>query len=204
MTQVDLSQLRIDESATKPKRPIGPRVLGGAVIALLAAVALTFLWPLLRPARVVTTAPVRLADVTSPTSSVATAEAVGWVEPEPYPVEIKPLVSGRVRAIHVLEGHVVKAGETVLASLDSAPLLAAHDRAKALVAERDSELAVAAADRLVRDHHVPQLERRAYQVPVDRFVDVRARRLRREATLVQVRVRLVQRLGGEVRESETP
>lgn len=145
MTRVDLSELRIDESAVKPKRPLGPRVLAAAVIALLVAVAATFLWPLLRPVRAVATAPVRAADVASPTSTVAVAEAVGWVEPEPYPVIVKPLVAGRVERIDVLEGHAVVAGETVLASLQSAALLAAHERAAATLAERESEQGLAIA-----------------------------------------------------------
>ncbi|MCR9247974.1 MAG: efflux RND transporter periplasmic adaptor subunit [bacterium] len=153
MTGVDLRELRIDETATKTRAPLGPRILAWGVVALLVTVALTFLWPLLRPTRLVTTAAIRPADVASPTSTVATAEAVGWVEPEPFATEIKPLVTGRIRSLDVLEGTEIVAGETVLATLESAALAAAHDRAKARIGEREHEIATAAARlKRARDH----------------------------------------------------
>jgi len=147
MSQIDLSQLRIDESAAKPRQPLGPRIFGITVLLIAVAVVLTFLWPLLSPPRLVPTAAIRAANGSSATSTVATAEAVGWVEPDPFPIVIKPLVAGRIQQIHVLEGHAVRAGETVLATLESAELLAALERAKAQLAERDSEHAVAVARR---------------------------------------------------------
>ena len=54
MSNVDLSALRIDETnTTVPKRPIGPRLLVFAVIALAITVAGTFLVPMLWPPRAV-------------------------------------------------------------------------------------------------------------------------------------------------------
>ena len=82
MSQVDLSQLRINESAAKPRRPMGPRIFGGVILVITLAVVLTSLWPLLWPARIVEMAAVRTANVQSALSTIATAEAVGWVEPD--------------------------------------------------------------------------------------------------------------------------
>lgn len=144
--EVDLSALRIDAGAPPvPRRPLGPRLLVLAVLALLLAVAATFLWPLLRPVRAVRMAAVRPAGATATTASVATAEAVGWVEADPFPVVVRPLVAGRIETLEVLEGAVLRRGETVVARLASAMLLAAHDRAAATVAEREAALASARA-----------------------------------------------------------
>lgn len=132
MSPVDLSALRIDAAATKPKRPLGPRLLAAAVIAILATTGLTFLWPLLRPVRAVPTAPIQAMGAANVAAAgVAVAEAVGWVEPDPFPIEIKPLVSGRIASIDVLEGHEIVAGETVIATLESAELQARYERANA-------------------------------------------------------------------------
>jgi multidrug efflux pump subunit AcrA (membrane-fusion protein) len=143
MTKVDLSNLRIDEPApAMSRRPVGARFLAGGVVLLALGVAATFVWPLLRPERAVPMAQVRAAGA-SAAASQAAAEAVGWVEPDPFPWFVQPLVDGRVGRIEVLEGAVVEAGKTVLARLDSALLLAAHERAKAMVAEREAGLRAA-------------------------------------------------------------
>ncbi len=144
MSHVDLSALHIDAPTTLPPRPWGPRALTAVAILLLLAMATTFLWPLLRPARTVAMAPVRTMTVAG-TATVAIAEAVGWVEADPFPVIVRPLVAGRLESIAVLEGADVKAGETVIATVASAALLAARERAKATLAERDSMLAAANA-----------------------------------------------------------
>lgn len=143
---VDLAALRIDTAAPAvPKRPLGPRLLVLAVAALLLAVAATFAWPLLRPVRAVAMAAVQPAAGPAAAAAVATAEAVGWVEADPFPVIVRPLVGGRIEALEVLEGAVLRRGETVVARLASAGLLAAQERAAAMVAEREAALANARA-----------------------------------------------------------
>lgn len=138
MSHVDLSSLRMGAPApAMPRRPIGPRVLTGLAVLLVLAVALTFAWPLLRPVRTVTMAPVRSAEAAETTTASTVAEAVGWVESDPFPVVVRPLVAGRIHTIEVLEGAVVKGGETVIATLESAELQAAFERAEVTVTERN-------------------------------------------------------------------
>ena len=157
MSNVDLSGLRIDEaSAAIPKRPIGPRLLVAAVIALALAVAATFLVPILWPPRAVRMAAVQPESHSSQTSSTATAEAVGWVEPDPYPFIVRPLVSGRIETMEVLEGTVITANETNIAHLASAALLAASDRSKAIVAEHVAEVGRAKAKRVLAKERLEQ------------------------------------------------
>ncbi|MBL8755113.1 MAG: HlyD family efflux transporter periplasmic adaptor subunit [Planctomycetes bacterium] len=143
MNNVDLSKLRIEDAATAmPKRPVGARLLVLGVVLLGLGVAATFVWPLLRPERAVPMARVRAAGQATAASQAA-AEAVGWVEPDPFPQFVLPLVDGRVGAIEVLEGAAVVADQTVLARLDNAALLAAKDRAVVAVAEREAALRAA-------------------------------------------------------------
>jgi multidrug efflux pump subunit AcrA (membrane-fusion protein) len=161
MTSVDLGALRIDESSRQPTpRPRGPRgarAFGIAVLVLLAAAGATFVWPLLAPVRAVRTAAIRLVaeDPESagpaappPTGGrTAVAEAVGWVEPDPFPTIVRPLVTGHIETLEVLEGAAVRAGETVIARLQSAGLQAATERATARLAEAEAAAARARADR---------------------------------------------------------
>lgn len=147
-TPVDLSTLRIDDAPPRlPRRPLAPRLLALVALLLVLAVAATFAWPLLRPVRTVAVAPVRPAAAGTQVAAETMAEAVGWVEADPFPVVVRPLVAGRIEALEVLETFPVRAGETVIARLQSAELLAAHERAVALVAEREQELAEAEARR---------------------------------------------------------
>ena len=143
MSSVDLSALRMTEQAPAiPKRPFGPRMLGAGALALVLVVATTFLWPLLKPTRVVPTAQIEAATSAGP-STVAMAEAAGWVEPDPFPILVRPLVAGRIEQIPMLEGAEVQEGVTVLATLASAALQAQRERAEATLAERERELVVA-------------------------------------------------------------
>ena len=143
MSNVDLSALKIDAQRTAlPPRPWGPRVLAAAAALLLLAVAATFVWPLLRSVREVQMAAVRAANAPGATTSLA--EAVGWVEADPFAVTVRPLVAGRVESIAVLEGAAVKNGDTI-ATLASAQLQAACDRATAMIAEREAMVGAAVA-----------------------------------------------------------
>jgi multidrug resistance efflux pump len=96
-------------------------------------------------------APVRAGHAAAGALATAVlAEAAGWVEPDPFPTAVRPLVSGRVESLEVREGDVVQAGVTVLARLRSAALEAAAERAGALVAERERARDAAAAAHAVR------------------------------------------------------
>jgi multidrug efflux pump subunit AcrA (membrane-fusion protein) len=145
VSNVDLSALHIDAAhVALPKRPWGPRLFAVGALLLVLAVAATFAWPLLRPQRSVPMAPVR-AVAAATAAAAPIAEAVGWVEADPFPVVVRPLVAGRVESIDVLEGAPVTAGETVIARLASAAVLANHERAAAALAERERMLAAAIA-----------------------------------------------------------
>ena len=176
MSDVDLRALQIDD-APRPRRALGLRVLPFAALALALATALTFLWPLLRPVRAVPMTPVR-ATATMGAKASITDEAVGWVEADPFPTMIRPLVAGRIESIAVLEGADVEAGRTVLATLASASLRAAAERAEALVAERESELAAArAAHDLAKARLTQKAEARAAVLAADGVLAERAQRL---------------------------
>ncbi len=141
MSEVDLSALRMQE----PKRgrgPVGARLAVIAVVVIALGVVATFLVPLLRPSRAVATAAVKIGGVGGAIRQM-TAEAAGWIEPEPFALVARPLVPGILKSLEVLEGAEVKAGETVIGVVESAELLAARDRARALVALRESEVATA-------------------------------------------------------------
>jgi len=158
MSDIDLSALRIDEAqAAVPKRPIGPRLLIAAVGALAVAVIATFAWPLLTPPRTVRMAPiVAAADGAATRTVAATSEAVGWVEADPFHHIVRPLVSGHVQTLDVLEGATVAKDETVIATLVSAELQAARDRAIAAVTEAAAALARANADLVLAGKRLEQ------------------------------------------------
>lgn len=146
MSKVDLSALRMSSTTpAKVRRPLGPRLWTAAFLLLALAVLLSFMWPFLVPARTVPMARVRAGEVTAASSSTA-AEAVGWVEADPFAAWVRPLVSGRIEAIEVLEGDAVVQGKTVIARLANAELYAAQERAAAAKHERQREVAVAAAE----------------------------------------------------------
>ncbi len=146
MTKVDLGALRIDGAAAAlPRRPWAPRLLSLLALVLLVGVAGTFAYPVLWPGRIVPMANVRAVVIVGP-AAAPLAEAVGWVEADPFPTVVHPLVAGRIETIEVLEGAPVVAGETVIARLASAPLQAAVERAESICRERErmAEAAVAA------------------------------------------------------------
>ncbi|MHC4952803.1 MAG: HlyD family efflux transporter periplasmic adaptor subunit [Planctomycetota bacterium] len=151
MSRVDLDALRIEQAEVTeaPRPPLAPRVLFGLLVLLAAAIGLSFLMPLLRPARVVQTARVRAAGQSADVARVGVAEAAGWIEPEPFPIGVRPLVAGVMRELLVLEGMPVKKDKTVIARLESAELLARRDRAAAMLKLREAEVARAEADHSV-------------------------------------------------------
>ena len=157
MSNVDLSALRIDDSqAVIPRRPIGPRLLVLAVLVLAVAVAATFLVPILWPARAVRMAAVQPASHATSTAVIGGTEAVGWVEADPFGVTVRPLVSGHLESLEVLEGARVKAGETVIGRLVSAELLAAVDRTRAAVEEHQADHRAAGAKQVLATERLKQ------------------------------------------------
>ncbi|MEE8104659.1 MAG: efflux RND transporter periplasmic adaptor subunit [Planctomycetota bacterium] len=145
---VNLDALRIDESAAsaRVRRRVGPRFMLTGFILVLAGTAASFLIPILRPATPVRTAAVRAAGEGSGAARAFLAEAAGWIEPDPFAVEVRPLVRGILEELLVLEGTPVKRGETVVGRMRSAEREAARDRAAALVAQRKSLVAKARVD----------------------------------------------------------
>lgn len=181
MTNVDLSALRMrpEDSAPVPRRPIGPRLVTWTAVAGLLVLAASFAWPLLRPVRSVTMVQPRAAEgAAGARATRVLAEAAGWVEPEPFAVEVTPLVNGRVEEVLVLEGAMVRKGETVVARLASAELSAAFERAEVTVVLREAELDAArqahATARLVRDQNA---ELRARSIEAGRAVAMAEERL---------------------------
>lgn len=150
---IDLQGLRRGATLPAvPKRPLGPRLVALAVLALLLGLGASFAWEWLFPPRFVASERPRLEQAEGARAARVVAEAAGWVEPEPFATIVRPLVSGRVEELLVLEGHAVEAERTVIARLASAELLAAAERARserelraARVAEADAELGVARA-----------------------------------------------------------
>ncbi|MFB3065092.1 MAG: efflux RND transporter periplasmic adaptor subunit [Planctomycetota bacterium] len=141
MSDVDLSALRMEETApVRTRRPLGPQLAWVGLAVVVVAVAASFLWPVLAPARTVVTAPVRAADGAASVSRAATAEAAGWIEPDPFPIVVRPLVAGVLEELPVLEGHEVRKGVTVVGRLQSAELQAARDRAGATLRLREAQL----------------------------------------------------------------
>lgn len=119
LSDLDVLQRR-DTALAAPPRPLLPRLLlGGLVLGGLAAVYGAFLHPLLFPPRQVRLAPVRQVKEGAGTGTTrrALATAAGWLEADPYPVSVRPLVPGVVARYEALEGQRVKAGETVVAVL---------------------------------------------------------------------------------------
>ncbi|MEM7700072.1 MAG: efflux RND transporter periplasmic adaptor subunit [Verrucomicrobiota bacterium] len=77
-------------------------------------------------------------------------QASGWVEPDPYLIEVPFLVSGIVDTVHVLEGDAVQKGDLIATLVNDEARL---DLAAA-VASRESHLRLIEA----HCHQIPQLE----------------------------------------------
>jgi multidrug efflux pump subunit AcrA (membrane-fusion protein) len=148
LADLDILQRRSEE--VRPRRPLLPRVLLlllllGGLLALYGA----FVHPLLFPPREVKLARVRAITGGATQAARSLAQAAGWLEADPYPVTVRPLVAGVVERFGVLEGQTVKAGETVVAVLRSPELENALVVAEAVALARREEVALAQA-RLAR------------------------------------------------------
>jgi RND family efflux transporter MFP subunit len=77
-------------------------------------------------------------------------QASGWIEPDPLPIKATALIDGVVDEVHVLEGQLVKKGETLATLVDDdarLALAAAEENHRTLVAARDSQIASIASAR---------------------------------------------------------
>lgn len=140
------------------------RVLVPAVVLLSAAGLLLYTArDALAPATPVTVVPVvqRAAETETdvPASSAASApaageviaQASGWLEPDPFPINVSALAEGVVSEVLVLEGDRVEAGQVVarMVADDARLALAAAEadlaEAAAMVAQAEADLAAAQA-----------------------------------------------------------
>jgi multidrug efflux pump subunit AcrA (membrane-fusion protein) len=114
----DLDALRRSEPAPeRPRRPWLPRLT--VAVLVLGAVAAVFavLKPVLMPARDVTLRAVQVVGVGVTQASGTYVQAACWIEADPFPITVRPLVSGVVESLHVVEGTPVEAGKTLVAEL---------------------------------------------------------------------------------------
>jgi RND family efflux transporter MFP subunit len=71
-------------------------------------------------------------------------QASGWIEPDPLPVKATALIDGVIDEVRVLEGQLVKKGETLATLVDDdarLALAAAEENHRTLIATRDSQIA---------------------------------------------------------------
>lgn len=100
-------------------RVLLPAVLLACLLGLLAWSARDVLWPPLK-VRVV---PVVVRSVQE-TGGGVTVQAPGWVEPDPYPLNVSALADGVLKEVLVLEGERVAAGQVVARMVDDDARLA--------------------------------------------------------------------------------
>ncbi len=77
-------------------------------------------------------------------------QASGWIEPDPLPIKATALIDGVIDEVHVLEGQLVKKGETLATLVDDdarLALAAAEENHRTLIAARDSHIASITAAR---------------------------------------------------------
>lgn len=77
-------------------------------------------------------------------------QASGWIEPDPLPIKATALIDGVIDQVHVLEGQLVKKGDTLATLVDAdarLALAAAEENHRTLIATRDSQIASIAAAR---------------------------------------------------------
>ena len=117
------------------------------------------------PVRVVPVVVRASQESTAGAGAVATVQAPGWVEPDPFPISVSALTDGVVKEVLVLEGQPVKAGDVVLRMIDDDARLALA-RAAAGVEVREGELAAAKA--------AHEAARREWDHPVERARSVAA------------------------------
>lgn len=153
----DLSGLRRSAPASPAMVPQPPRrwrsrvLLPAGVLAAFAAVLLYAGRGAFFPGVDVHVVPVVVKTTSAVSAGSVTAQAAGWVEPDPYPIFVSGLADGVVDQVLVLEGETVEKDQVVVRLVkDDARL--ALEGAEARVAEltarvRTAEAVAAAAQR---------------------------------------------------------
>ena len=129
---------------TAPRRRSSSSFVVGALVLGALGWAFVLVKPSLFPARRVSSALVRV--VTGPARSAASVEATGWIEPDPFPVLVRPLVDGTVERFEVVEGQAVRANETVLARMRSSMIEGELEKMRTMVAHKEAHLPEVQAD----------------------------------------------------------
>lgn len=167
-----------DTSIPRPRFRWSTRVLvpcsllGGMGLLLLASA-----WSSLAPALTVQTELAVLKTVSVQAAGTVVVQAAGWIESDPYLVQVTSLTNGVVEEILVLEGDTVAAGQVLArlvpddARLAHAGALAELDLRQATVAEARTRLTAA---------------RTTWENPVDRELRVATA----DANLAEIRARI--------------
>ena len=135
------SESRVVEPPSRWKtRVLLPAVIAAVVVAILFFTSLETIMPA-TPVRVV---PVVVKSVEGSAGTV-TVQAPGWLEPDPHPTFVAALADGIVEDMLVLAGEPVEAGQVVAQLVDDDARLALQ-RADAVLAQRQSDLAAARAE----------------------------------------------------------
>ena len=118
-SHVDLGALQRSAKAPAKKRRGASAAMVWILLLGLVGAAYVVLRPLLFPPKDVRVARVERIDAAaaSQASRATYVDAPGWLEADPYPVSVRPYVSGVVHTLHVLEGTKVEADKTVLATI---------------------------------------------------------------------------------------
>ena len=116
----------------------------GAAVALLMVTG----WQALRPVQPVDAIAVAIRPVETSAPMRQTGgglvQAPGWVEADPFSTYVPALTSGIVEDVLVLEGDTVRKGQVVANLVDDDARLVL-ERSKAILAQREGELAAAKA-----------------------------------------------------------
>jgi HlyD family secretion protein len=144
---IDLGALARTTPTLPPPRRSKLRILVPALIllAFLAVLAST-LGDLWRGSVEVTVVRPQVVDASSTaTSGTPLFQAAGWIEPDPFPIEVTALAPGVVRELLVQQSDKVEAGQVVARLVERDAQLAC-DGAEAMLAESEAEVERAEAE----------------------------------------------------------
>jgi RND family efflux transporter MFP subunit len=144
---IDLGGLaRASDAVPPPKRSKLRIFVPLAILLAFGAILVSTLGDLWKGSVEVTTVRPRVVDSSSTAAAgVALFQAAGWIEPDPFAIEVTALAAGVVREVLVQPSDAVKAGDVVARLIaDDAQL--ACDSAEAMLAESRADLARAEAE----------------------------------------------------------
>lgn len=190
----DLEALRSAEprdstsAAPTARRPLLPRLTIGVLVLGGLAAVFAVLKPLFFPPRDVTLATVRITTEETVRRRASSVQAAGWVEADPFPITVRPLVRGVVERIDVVEGTPLVRGKTVIAvlrnlDLENALALARSDVALCTAEHAQAESVLAVAESLLEQkiHLRAAVAARAGELATARAETERARAQRMAA-----------------------